>query len=91
MLIAQKTGHPSPLNNSLEQLARNVRLEQPIAVLAESRVIPHRLIDRQPDEPSEQHVLLELLDQQPSLRIEYRTCGSSARISRSGAIEGLPV
>ena len=63
MLIAQQACHPSLLDNGLEELARNVRLEQPIAVLAEGRVIPHRLIDRQPDEPSEQKVVLDLLDQ----------------------------
>ncbi len=65
MLIAQKARHPSLLNDGLEQLTGDVCLEQPIAVLAEGRVIPHRLIHRQPDEPAEQKVVLELLDQPP--------------------------
>ena len=65
MFIAQKACHPSLLDDRLEKFARDIRLEQPIPVLAEGRVIPHRLVHRQPDEPSEKQVVLELLNQQP--------------------------
>ena len=65
MLIAQQACHTSLLYDRIEQCTGDIRLEQSIAVLAEGRVIPHRLIHRQPDEPSEQKVVLERLDQQP--------------------------
>ena len=65
MLIAQKVRHPSLINDGIEQITRDIRLEQPVAVLAEGRAIPHRLIHGQLDEPSEQKVVIELLDRQP--------------------------
>ena len=65
MLIAQKAGHPCVLNDGLEQLTGDIRHEQPITVLAEGRVIPRRLIRRQPDEPAGQKVVLALIYRQP--------------------------
>ena len=64
MLIAPKVGHPGLLNDGLKQLTRDIRLNQTVAVPAGGRVIPHRLIHRQSDEPSDQKIVLELLDQQ---------------------------
>ena len=48
-----------------QQLSGHLRLDQPVAVLGEARVIPDRLIDRQPHEPAKQQVVIQLLAQQP--------------------------
>ena len=40
-------------------------IEQPVAILGEYRGRPHRFVHRQPDEPAEQQVVIELLHQQP--------------------------
>jgi len=51
--------------DALEEQARHLLVEQPVAVLAEGRVIPHRLVHRQADEPAKQQVEIDLLDQLP--------------------------
>ena len=48
-----------------KNLARDVAVEQPIAVLAEHGRIPDRIVHRQPDEPAEQQIVVELLHQLP--------------------------
>lgn len=45
------------------QLSGHLRLDQPIAVPGEARVIPDRLIDREPHKPSKQQVVVQLLGQ----------------------------
>jgi len=64
------TASDIPLKNieNLSERARPplcVELDQSIPVLAEHRVIPHRVFDRQADEPAEQKVIRDLLDQLP--------------------------
>jgi hypothetical protein len=62
----------------------------PPSRLGEHRCVPHRLIQRQPDKPAEQQIVVELLHQ-PQLRT-HRVEGlqSRARSSLSGGIEGRP-
>lgn len=48
-----------------EQLRDHCMLQQAVAILAEGRVVPHRIVDAQPDKPSEQQVVMRLLDQLP--------------------------
>ena len=57
-----------------------------------ARMIPHRLIHPEPDEPAEQQVELEPLHQL-ALRADRvkKACNSIARSSISGAIEGRPI
>ena len=95
MLIAQKARHPSLLKDGLEQLTGDCRLEQPMAALADCRAIPQRPIDRQYYEPSEQNVVLELLDQQTlaadRMQNLLQQCpnqplGCNARSARLGAL-----
>ncbi len=52
---------------------RQLLIQKPVAILAEYRVIPHRVVDLQSDEPAEQQVVVELLHQQPlaANRIEH--------------------
>ena len=49
----------------VKELGRDIAVEQPVAVLAEHGRIPHRIVRRQPDEPAEQQVVVELLHQLP--------------------------
>ena len=44
-----------------QERARNIALQQAIAVFCEHRHVPDRRIHRQPDEPAEQHVVGDLL------------------------------
>ena len=46
-------------------LARHVGGQQPVAVLAEHRGDPDRVVDAEPDEPPEQQVVIHLLHQLP--------------------------
>jgi len=46
-----------------EKLARQLAIEQPVAVLAERRGVPHRILDAEPDKPAKQQVGVDPLDQ----------------------------
>ena len=46
-----------------EELACNVGVEQTVAIDAEDGAVPHRVIHAQANEPSEQQVVVELLDE----------------------------
>ena len=48
-----------------QEAARNVGLQQPVAVLGEHRDVPDRHVQHQTDEPAEQHVISDLLHQLP--------------------------
>lgn len=64
MLVRQQPGRPRLLDHRLEEMARDLVFQQAIMVLAEGRRVPHRLIHAQADEPAEQQVVADLLDQQ---------------------------
>jgi hypothetical protein len=51
--------------NRRQKAARDVALQQPIAVLRKHRHVPDRRIHRQPDKPPKQHVVADLLHQLP--------------------------
>ena len=48
-----------------EKQTRHILVQQPFPILAEHRMVPHRLIDLQAREPAEQQVIRQLLYQQP--------------------------
>ena len=48
-----------------QEAARDIALQQAIAIFGEHRHVPHRRIHRQADEPAEQHVVGDLLHQLP--------------------------
>jgi hypothetical protein len=64
MLIGQQPGRFRLRPNRVEELARDVALEQPVAILREGDRVPNRVIHLEPDEPPEQQVVLQLLNQQ---------------------------
>ncbi len=63
MVVRQQRLDLRMLDNALEEFARNVGLEQAVAVFRIGRVVPHRIIDAEAHEPPEQQVVIELLDQ----------------------------
>jgi hypothetical protein len=56
-----------------QELGRYLALQQPIAVLGEGRMIPHRVVDPDPDEPAKQEVELQPLHE-PTLRAHRIEC-----------------
>jgi hypothetical protein len=54
--MSQQLGH---------ELLKHLALSQPLAVLGERGRVPDRVIGRQPNEPAEQQVVVQLLDQLP--------------------------
>jgi len=65
VLARQQPALLGHLHRGVEQFGDGVMLDQPVAVLAEHRVVPNRVLDGQADEPAEQQVVLDLLDQLP--------------------------
>src|SRR5881396_2878582 len=60
----QKLAHLRQIENSGHELGGNIARKQPVAVLAEHRCIPHRIVRRQTHEPAEEQIIVELIDQQ---------------------------
>jgi hypothetical protein len=48
-----------------EKLLCHLAVQQPVAVLGEDRMVPHRVVHAQAHEPAEQQVVVQLLDQLP--------------------------
>ena len=65
VLVADQITQPRQQHGVLEEVLGDRLVEQPLAVEGERRVIPHRVVDVQADEPAEQQVVVELLHQQP--------------------------
>jgi hypothetical protein len=65
VLIRNQFGPFGDGHDAAEELAHHAFLEQPIAVGRKARVVPHRLVLTQADEPAEHHVEIEMLDQRP--------------------------
>jgi hypothetical protein len=51
------------LFTAAKKLLRHLAVEQPVTVLREHRVVPHRLVHAQANEPAEQQVVVDLLDE----------------------------
>ncbi len=56
---------PRLFPHALEKHSRHFLIQQPLAILAEHRVIPHRFVHFHAHEPAEQQVVVELLHQHP--------------------------
>jgi hypothetical protein len=65
VLARQQPALLGHVHRGVEQFGHRLVLDQPVAVLAEHRVVPHRVVDRQAHEPAEQQVVVDLLDQLP--------------------------
>jgi hypothetical protein len=63
VLARQQPAHPGPVEQRGEKPGGNIAFEQPVAVLREGRVVPHRIVDAEADEPAEQQVEVKPLRQ----------------------------
>ena len=61
----QQIPGPGHVDRGVEQLDHDIVLNHSVAVFAEDRVVPNRVIDRQADEPAEQQVVGDLFDELP--------------------------
>ena len=65
VLARQQRLHPALRQHCGQELRRDVAAKQPVPVLREGRVIPHRIVDAEADEPTEQKIVLQPLHQLP--------------------------
>ena len=65
VLVRQQWRDRRVCQDRRHDLARHVRGQQPVAVLAEYRRNPHGIVDAKADEPPEQQVVIHLLHQLP--------------------------
>ena len=73
VLLRQQAARVCVAHDLSEQAFDHVMLQQAVAVLEKSRVVPDRVIERQADEPAKQQVVAQLLAQLPlaSHRVEH--------------------
>ena len=65
VIARQKPLHLRQRQQSGQEIVRHIGLEQPVPVLREYRCVPHVIVDRQPDEPAEQKIVVDLFHQLP--------------------------
>ena len=65
MLVRHKILGLGERNDGVEKRASDVTLQQPVAVFGKRRCVPNGIIRIKPDKPTEQNVIVELLDQEP--------------------------
>ena len=63
MIVRQQRRDLLVRQDCREKFARNVGIQQPVAVLREHRRNPHRIVDAEPHEPAEKQIVLKLLHQ----------------------------
>ena len=64
MLVGQQAALPRVRDHAIEERVRDVAGEQALAVLGEDGGIPDGIVHLEPDEPTEQQVIVELFHQQ---------------------------
>lgn len=94
MLVRHQLGPFGDRHHATEELAHHALLEEPLAIGAERRVIPDRLVQRHADEPPEHHVEIDMLDQR-TLRanrkqtLQQRRPQQAFRCNRRAATIGI--
>ena len=61
VLVRQQSAYPRAAQNRLKEARRHIARNQTVPVLRIDRRVPHRRVHRQPDEPAEQKVVVQLL------------------------------
>jgi hypothetical protein len=74
-----------------EKLLRHLAVQQPVAVLREHGVVPDRVIHAQADDPTEEQVVVDLLDQLALRTNRMKRLYSSVRSKYSGATDARPM
>jgi hypothetical protein len=64
VLIAEQFVSARMVQHARKKLFRDVPAQQPIAILREGSRVPYAIIHVQPDEPTKQHVVVQLFHQQ---------------------------
>jgi hypothetical protein len=65
VLAAQEVPNLRVVEHRRQEPGRDLALKQPVAVGRERDRVPHRIVDPEPDEPAEQQIVVQPLDQQP--------------------------
>ncbi len=65
MLAGEQLADLRQVQHARKELGRDIAVEHPVPVFAEDRRIPHLIIRREPDEPTEQQIVVELFHQLP--------------------------
>jgi hypothetical protein len=65
MLVAGQALGLGLLHYLAQEFTGHVALQETVAILREHRHVPHRFIQVHPDEPPEQHAVVDLFHQQP--------------------------
>jgi hypothetical protein len=65
VLIREEPGLLGLPEDAVEKEPGRILGEETVSVLGESRVVPHRFVDREAHKPAEEEVVIELLDQEP--------------------------
>ena len=89
VLAAGQTLAPGLPQHLRKQLVHDLRIEQPLAVLGEHRRYPDRLVDRQPNEPAEQQIVVNLLPADAVEHLQQR--GADELLRRDGRTSELRV
>ncbi len=63
VIARQQPFDPGLSQHRAEKLGCDLAVQQPVAVLRKGRVIPHRIVHTEPDEPAEQQIELQPLHQ----------------------------
>src|SRR5262249_45086473 len=63
VFVRQKASHLPVVQQLGQKLVRDLRLQQPLAILRKDRWHPYRLVHPAPDQPAVQQIVVELLHQ----------------------------
>ena len=73
VLVRQQSLLPCLISDLAEELRGHIRADQSISVFGEGGMIPHFVVNRQANKPTEQHVESNCSMRSRSLRMEYNT------------------
>src|SRR5712691_9517179 len=68
-----------------EERSRNLLVQKPVTILQEHGMVPNLASNRQPDEPAEQEVVVQLLDQHPlrANRVKHQFLKPTRTVART--------
>jgi hypothetical protein len=70
MFVTKECVRTSQIQHFGQEGLGEIPFQQPVPLLAEGRVIPHLVVRRQPHEPPEQKIIIQLRNEQPFAGIE---------------------
>ena len=90
VLARQEPSLVGHLHRLVEQLGDRIVLDEPVSVLAEDGVVPHRVLDGQADEPTEQQVVVDLLDELPVAAHDVQNLQQHRRQNQTASLPRMP-